>query len=394
VTEGLAQAPRGGARSAWRGALPPVSLALLPPAFFALIATLAGRGRAEAFYNSDLLHPYMLLEDLARGFEALRSWYHSPALSVFPDWLIAGFVMALPVPPLWWPLFYAPTLMTLYCVAGGALIAAGGAARLAPGAWMVAAMLFIGGLATAVYPAAPLHPWPSAPDVFAHPWLYSPSAPVGPWIYLHAAAPYIHTGASLATIAASALLLVTLARRGIWRGAALMGIVFAASFSDLLFTAWFAGPACFVALVHGRAQGGRRSLAVALMIAAAAAAALALDFAIHGVLRQHAENLIPYRNSFSAAAAAFSRIAASGDVLLLAILALSLVAIGRAAAIFVRAMRARNLPPRALLELLLGGIAAAALLAPLATGFFVGIGLTRYFMVLGLVAALTAALLV
>ena len=43
--------------------LAPLSLVLLPPAVFPLIVFLVGRGHwHKEFYNSDLLHPYMLIE--------------------------------------------------------------------------------------------------------------------------------------------------------------------------------------------------------------------------------------------------------------------------------------------------------------------------------------------
>src|SRR5262245_50089394 len=60
----------------------------------------------RTIYNSDLVQPYLLVGDLMMDRNALFTWYHSPALYIFPDWLLSLIVVAVPLPGSWMPLVY------------------------------------------------------------------------------------------------------------------------------------------------------------------------------------------------------------------------------------------------------------------------------------------------
>ena len=51
-------------------------------------------------YNSDLIHPYLLLQYLLADPTAILSWQLSPAIYVFPDWPLAALSSARRCPTL------------------------------------------------------------------------------------------------------------------------------------------------------------------------------------------------------------------------------------------------------------------------------------------------------
>ncbi len=351
--------------------LPAASLLLLLPAFFVYLAERLGHGRAGIVYNSDLLYPYLLVQDLLRDPGAWSGWYHSPALYAFPDWFMAAAVMALPVPPVWWPLLYGPAILALYCVAGGMVLANAGIARTSAGAWAMAAAALAAGAGAAA----------------------GLGATVSTMMTASLAAPNIHTGAILSALLSVALLLRVLhgpPRRA--APAALAALVAVSSFSDPIFMVWFVGPAAIAAALHAYARRERRGWYGALIVLGTGAAGLAIGLGINPVWIKYAETGRASGGNAYAAFAEFARsIAESGDIVTIAVAGLSLLAIARGAAVVLRVARRRGLGQAEFLDLILAGIVAATILAPLVSNSFKVPAHFRLFLILMPVAALGVA---
>lgn len=344
------------------------SVPALVLAFLAILAFLLGRGRADALYNSDVVHVFLLVQDLLRDPAALLDWHHSPAIYVVPDWLIAALPVIAGVPDAALPLAHGALLLTLYSLSGGALVAAAGRVPPLAAVWGVAAALAAsGGIA-----------------------FLSVDHPLTPVWYAMLAAPFTHSGATLMTLVCAALLLALLSgRAGKTALAALAVAVFAAAFSDFLFLPWFVGPACIVALLAARSGApgnGRRCAGVVAAAAVAAVLAERLVRAGGGIA-----GYMPTRNPLDAVATFVADIlsaTAAGDLFLLAILALAVALWVRAAFLLLVLWRGAALPPGALTDLFLAGSCAAAVLAPLATGTYLDVTSWRYFLAVFLLVLL------
>ena len=351
--------------------LPAASLLLLLPAFFALLAQRLSHGQWGNIFNSDLLHPYLLVHDLLRDAGAWSGWYHSPALYAFPDWFLAAAAMALPIAPVWWPFLYGPALMALHCVAGGAILANAGLARTSAGAWSMAAILLAVGAITAI----------------------GPNAAVSSSTIVVLAAPNIHTGAILSALLSTALLLRVLhGRARLPAPAALAALVAVSSFSDPVFMVWFVGPAALAAALHAYARRERRGYWGALIVLGSGVAGLAIGLGVNPVWLKYAEAGRASGGDALAAFGAFARsIADRGDFVTIAVAGLCLVTIARGALVLAVVARRRRLEQSEFLDLLLAGIAAATILAPIVSGSFKHPAHFRLFLILMPVAAIGAA---
>ena len=181
-------------------------------------------------YNSDLIHPYLLLQDLLADPTAILSWQLSPAIYVFPDWPLAALLVGSPLPNVALPLVYGGFLLASY----GFLIG-----------WLLVAMR------TARWPEAVL--WGCL--LIAGLLMASNSSPIGlGGTYLSfIATPYIHSGAVLSGMLLIPLLIEVFhgravgQRRAIWLASVLVPL---ACYSDLVFVAWFAAPVCVALLIE------------------------------------------------------------------------------------------------------------------------------------------------
>lgn len=180
-------------------------------------------------YNSDLIHPFLLLEDLLADPTAIGSWQLSPAIYVFPDWLLAGLLVASPLPNVALPLVYGGFLLAAYGFAIGWMLVAARLAR-----WpeaVVWGVLLVAGL-----------------------FLASNTTPIGlGGIYLSfIVTAYIHSGAIFAGLVLLPLLVEVFhgagpsQQRARWLTAILVPL---ACYTDLVFVAWFAAPVCTALLL-------------------------------------------------------------------------------------------------------------------------------------------------
>jgi hypothetical protein len=148
---------------------------LIFAAFLIFFTFLLGLGHAGVAYNSDSILPFLLVRDLLQDPSALFDWYPSPAFYVFPDWILAAVLVLGEVPGGAMSLFYGALLLTLYSLAGGALLAAEGRVPFLPATWcMAAALMMAGGGA-----------------------FFFVDRTVSPAVFVMLASPHIHTGAVL-----------------------------------------------------------------------------------------------------------------------------------------------------------------------------------------------------
>ncbi len=210
-------------------------------------------------YNSDLVHPYLLLEDLLADPAAIFRWQLSPAIYTFPDWPLAGLLVALRLSPTALPLVYGGILLTLLGVCIG---------------WMLVTMQ------TARWPEAVLWGWLLIAGLF----LASNSSPIGlGGTYLSfIATAYIHSGAMLAGMLLIPLLTEVfhgegpVQRRARWAAAVLVPL---ACYSDLVFVAWFAAPVCTAFLITPTPMPFRGKLRLVIGLGALGLLAAAIDLA-------------------------------------------------------------------------------------------------------------------
>lgn len=345
-----------------------MALTAVPMAVVAM--ALLGSGRGGWAYSSDLVHPFMVVQDVLRDWGSLWTWHHSPAFYVFPDWFVAFAIMAFTGEHMAWPLIYAAIIFAFHASAGGMLLAAGNGRPVYVGVCVAAAALVVAvGLVVVTDYLGGRHR-----------------------LFVPLAMAYIHSGAVWAAMASAALMLLVLAGRGgRLHEAALGAAVFAAAFSDLLFVAWFVMPGMATAALHAWCARRCAGLRVAAIIAVAAGAGLLIDQWLHAVWRHVVVAGTSQSGALSLAWAEIEAIAARGDVPMLLALAISLAAIARGAAAFFAALRRRPLEPPATASLFLGAAAAAAMTAPLAFGTFASPDQDRYFVAVPMLAVIVAA---
>jgi hypothetical protein len=337
--------------------------ALLGLVFFVFVSYLIDRlGAADLLYNSDVVQPYLMVGDIIRDPSSFFSWDRSAALYSFPDWFLAATLLALPVPNAWLPLIYGALLLTLYALAGGALLATSGEIKPALAAWSIAFILVAGGLATLLFPQG-----------------------ISSDLYVQLAAPYVHTGAALAALAAAALFLHLLQRSDqASTGCCALGLLaFAASFSDPLFCVWLVAPAGLTGLLHTWATRKPRGAVLAVVVVAAALAGWVIQRLLHNPG-------FDFAGSWSASIELLSTLLANnwgdGPLLLIGLLILALLL--RGALLAVKLLRRETPTPGQTLELLLAAICAAALSAPVVANMITDAGKLRYFLILMLVPSL------
>lgn len=332
------------------------SLPLLYAGFWVLFTSLLGVRHGGQPYNADLLHPYLLAQDLLRDPAALFDWYHSPALYVFPDWIAAMVLVWLPISDAAMPLHYGAALLTAYCVFAAALLAHDGRiGRLAAVGCTAGAIVINALLAFYVVPAS-----------------------ISSSFFVTLSSSYVHTGALATTLLGFAVVLAQLrtgpTRRGLW---ALGVVTFVGTFSDFIFVPWFVVPACAVALAWMRLRDRAVGWRCLRLVAATAVVAIVLEKAIRwgGGFKGRPAN--PF-DSAAALGQEFMRLVQSTDWLIVALIMVFSALVARTALLAHRVWRGRPLAECGWLELLLGLSCVLTVVAPVATAAFEDQGSLRY----------------
>lgn len=298
-------------------------------------------------YDSDFDQIFMMLQDALGGIGALRAWAFSPALYIFPDWLIAFPFVVSGLPGALLSIPYAGAQLALVSIASGFLISTVVPVSLRAATWGFAAFLalllglsFMQGTTTLSWQAL---------------------ATLG--------APYIHIGAALMAVVASALLFRYFKDEDARNLAWLAPVVFATSLSDFSFLPWFVVPAATVTLLRGRERARRPTILCVLTILASAGAAVLVERALRG------GGGVGFLDSISPVRSASLflgdlRRALTGDLLLALTIAIVAWLWVRSVAVALKVFRRKGLTQRDCLDLFLGCACACTVAAPLATGLY------------------------
>lgn len=329
------------------GAALPVLFAVL------LIGGLYQAGLAGSLYNSDLVQPFMIAQDVLADAAALADWQMSPALYLFPDVVLAAAAEMTGSPNIWLPIIYGVISLSLYAVIGGYALTSAGLGNFGT------TILAVAGTMSGLWALALTFGERSA------------------WLVQLMPAPFIHNGAAQSAVLAAAVLLSQRKTMRMWLG--LLLLVAVATVSDLLFLMWF-GPAAFAIGLIGAVTQRRFRPAVeaaSLVVLGATAAYVTnwlRDFNVSYITARRAplESLSVFLNDVLQNAA---------DLPFLAMLAVALLIIGRGAylSIFVNA----HAEPKTTLiyEVALAAALLFALIVPIATGLFYDPALWRYMMI-------------
>lgn len=318
-------------------------------------------------HNSDLVHPFLLAGDILADPTALLTWRHPPAWSFFPDVVLAAVLVAVGVPAGWQPLVYAACLAALLCLAAGAALRVAGGTSFAVGAWAYALLLCAFGLLI----------------------LLLGNPPISASLLIGFVAAFIHSGPVLMTILALACFLRAIdADTARWPLILLLVICAAATFSDLLFVAWFVFPAVAVAILLARFGHSGRQLRVAWQLGLVAAVTYGLERFLNPSRADRFRLHKLYALDVDWLGGQAGLLLETTDIPTVLALVLLIALIARCAWLVFH-LKAPGAPQRqSIFELFLGAASCAAFAAPLLTGYTYDGGSRRYF-----IAALALPLL-
>lgn len=334
-----------------------VIYASLDPTIYASIDPLVA-------YNSDFVQVFLMVQDALGGIEFLRGWQFSPALYIFPDWFIAFPLVVSGMPGALLLTGYAGLQLALISMASGFLISTVLPVSRRAATWGSAALLAL---------------------LFGLSFMQG-TAFLSWQVVAAFGAPYIHTGAALMALAASALLFSYFKREDARYLAWLAPVVFATTLSDFSFLPWFVVPAVTVTLLRDWKLRRRSTILCALTIVASAGTAVLVE----RVLRDGGGVGLYHLTNAARSAALFlndvGRALAGGDVLLASMILIVVSLLARSAAIALKLLRGGDLAERDYLDLFLGGVCACTVAAPVVTGLYSDPAHWRYMSFVYLVA--------
>ena len=232
-----------------------ISMFLLPITL--LIAFASKEGHLATGRNSDLVQSYLQIRDLMANPLSIADWHLPPALSIFPDWLLAALpTMLFPADPAYALAIYPALLLSLYCLAGGRLLSPVHRASPLELTWILAGVMVISSWST-------YQSWSNA---------------ISSWLFTTSAHPNIHTGAVLMTLFCSWLLLQEIQTSGnTSQRYLLMTTVWLTTFSDAIFFVWFVVPAIGLLAIHAWTKRQWAPVRTASALAISSLSAVVLD---------------------------------------------------------------------------------------------------------------------
>jgi len=308
-------------------------------------------------YNSDIVHPFLLVSDVFRDPNAIYTWVHAPSFQLVPDLILAALLSLSGLSPFWQPVFYSALMAAMLCLSVGAVLRAVGVSSAAKGAWAYALAMVLFGAVIVVFDALAL----------------------SSKLLISTVAIFTHSGALVLTIAALAAFMALLAdRRNPWILAGMLFLAVAGTFSDVSFAAWFVAPAFIVALLYGFGRRAMLLLALAALIGVAGIGAYLGESAIN----MSRSDYLAWRSlsdTWELAKLHAPTILPLFDGVILAVFALTALLTFRCIWIVVRLPKSGKLSRLQAFELFLGGSATAGWLAPLVIGQVTHPNSVRYF---------------
>jgi hypothetical protein len=310
-------------------------------------------------YNSDLIQPYLIIQDALLDWRSLREWVYSPALYLFPDWPISLILVLLGIPNKLLPIFYAPLMLTGLSLLMGSLSAQLTGVLFWRGVLSSSLLLLVCGFFVLILPNTTLSYY-----LFA-------------WI----SAPYIHSGA-IACWLMGACITVKIGRSpqpsqfGLF---ALALLVFLASISDFIFVVWFVAPMIglfLLGLLMAKVPSPWKTIAA---IALPTIAAIVIEIILRQqTLQSRAHNT----GSIEIWLTDLYEFAMRGDYGMVLIVLLNTVILYRAAYLLFRIYKGVPVTELMAFEIFLGLTCIFALVTPLMMNLYRGPSLWRYFLIL------------
>jgi hypothetical protein len=314
-----------------------------------------------SIFNSDLVMPFLVVQDLLEPHSSINDWVLSPALYVFPDWFIAGALVLLKIPNQLLPLFYSGFQYAALSLAIGSLV--NQLTRI--GLWTGAALACLVLLACGTLAIA------------------MPGSMLSYYLFLWIGAAYIHSGALLMTVIASYLIFTLLnTNKNSFVALGLLGlVVFLSTFSDFIFVVWFVVPVTVFCCLVGTLRNHAYRWGIIFSVLLPALAAVFIE----GVLRnQTLHSRAHHTGSISQWLTDVGYFWATADYVMILLILVNVALIARAGFVFLLMMRSKPVTQFNLIELLLGLICLVALVTPLVMNVYRGLALWRYFLVLAI----------
>jgi hypothetical protein len=199
----------------------------------------------------------MVMRDVMHKPSSIMNWSLSPAIYAFPDWIVAGFLQASPLPRTVLPVAYGGFLLAAFGACIGWILVEMRTARRAEAAFwglMLIAGIFLASNATRIG--------------------------FGGLFLKFVSAPYIHSGSIFSGLLFIPLLSQVFHGEGVAKRRATIAAVALttiACYSDLIFSLWFAGPVSLAFLITRTRMHRLRKLQVMAGLATCGVIAAAID---------------------------------------------------------------------------------------------------------------------
>jgi len=327
-----------------------------------------------SLFNSDFIQPFLIIQDALRDIDSLNHWVFSPALYIFPDWLISLALILTGITNKLLPIFYGAAIMTLNCLAAGMLITKcsrpSSNTNIWLWTWVMALLICITGGFILIGPYNFL-------SYYMLVWISSS---------------YIHSGAVLMTIVSAVCWLCLFQDQSKINRFFTIGVLFSSiffsSFSDFIFVVWFVLPAILVTLLH-HWQTKKFRLMPYFFIIIPTILAIGLEV----VIRQKSpDSRAHHSGSFALWLSDMTALISSTDYPMLILLTLNVFLLIKSCAI-VLSFGNKKITSSLLLEQLLGAILVCAITIPLLLGLYRGYALWRYYLIIFILPLLWIALM-
>lgn len=340
--------------------------ALLDPAIAEIELFKGSQNLSElpSVFNSDLVMPFLLAQDLIHNPRSLAHWVLSPAWYAFPDWLIAIGLVALPIPNKLLPLFYSATQLSALTLAMGILIASVTHKNWQWTSIFVATIFLCCGMVIILFPGSALS--------------YSL------WMWL--GSPYIHAGAVLMSLigVVITLKLIQSSTLLLMHRLALAFIIFFTTLADFIFILWFVVPASMWLIWLNYMHGSRQALGLLPIVIVPSIAAVGLESVIRQTIKP--ESKVHLNGSFSQWLDDLHYLWTSADYPMIVLIFANAILILYCMKVLVTRQREHDESGSvSQLEVFLGLICLVALVTPLLINAYRGLALWRYFLILTII---------
>jgi hypothetical protein len=322
-------------------------------------------GELPAVFNSDLVMPFLLVQDVVHDPGTISKWILSPAGYFFPDWLFAALLVILSIPNKLLPLFYSGLQLTILTVSIGLLLN-----KFSHHNWKLTTTF-----ALAVFLCCGLGV------------IFSPGSALSYSLFMWLGSPYIHSGAILISLIGIILILQLIENpTNSLRSCYLLAcLIFLATLSDFIFVIWFVIPISLFLLWPNSTQSITRSHVKLLgWIAFPSLGAVAIESFVRKSIDPQSK--VHLSGSIEQWLSDIQYLWVSADYpMILIVLINGLLLLYLIKHIWVISIKNNSASLIWSVEILFGLICLLALLTPLILNAYRGLALWRYFLILAII---------